>query len=119
MTKAQETMQIWMLLVCAAKEGKNYAYSDIGEILNLKDANLQNMGGKYLDPIRSYCDKKGYPPLDVLVVNKNTGVPGKGYKPRKTVAQDKADVYEYKHNWFAIEPPQISDFENAVKNKRN
>ena len=117
MTKAHETMQIWIFLVCAARKRKTYTYSDIKNILNLKVAN-QNIGKEYLDSIRSYCDKKGYPPLDVLVVNKDTGLPGAGYVPRKTVDQDRADVYEYKYKWFAIEPPEISDFENAIKNKR-
>ncbi|MBW1616269.1 MAG: hypothetical protein JRJ49_07015 [Deltaproteobacteria bacterium] len=114
MTKYQRAMQIWTLLVLAAKEGKIYTYSDISDILK---SGIPLGVAKYLNSIRSYCDEKGYPPLDVLVIQKKADRPGNKYQPRKTVAQDRADVYAYKHKWFAIEPPQISDFENAMKKK--
>ncbi len=106
MTKYQKIMQIWILLVRAARERKIYTYSDISDILK---SGIPLGVAKYLNSIRSYCDEKGYPPLDVLVVQKETDRPSDKYQPRKTVAQDTADVYEYA--WFDIEPPQISDFE--------
>jgi alkylated DNA nucleotide flippase Atl1 len=111
MTRDKRAMQIWMLLVCAAREGKIYAYSDIAKILKVGNRDI----GKYLGPIMWYCENKKYPPLTVLVVKKNAGVPGKGLTTVDDVDKDRAKVYKY--DWFAIEPPQISDFENAIKKK--
>lgn len=76
--------------------------------------------GKYLDPIYHYCDAKNYPKLTILVVNKsrensksreNRGMPSTGMPEvnKDNVNEEREEVFQ--KDWFAIEPPQISDFE--------
>ena len=75
MTRYQRSMQIWMLLTCAAEERKSYTYGQLASILGMKGAGTM---GQFLGPVMCYCDNQSYPPLTVLVVNQITGLPGEG-----------------------------------------
>ena len=75
MTKYQRSMQIWTLLVCAAYERKTYTYGEIVEILGMGGAGVMS---QFLGPIMLYCEDSEYPPLTVLIVNQDTGLPGDG-----------------------------------------
>jgi hypothetical protein len=35
--------------------------------------------GMFLNEIAEWCDKNGWPPLNALAVNRETGMPGEGY----------------------------------------
>ncbi|SIN72553.1 hypothetical protein [Halodesulfovibrio marinisediminis] len=110
MTKYQRALQIWSILICAARERKSYTYGEIARILGVGRADFI---GTYLGPIMYHCDEVGYPALTVLVVRKDTGCPGEGLI---TVSEDELDIERervFKFNWFALEPPQIEDFEET------
>ena len=75
MTSEQRSLQIWALLVCAARERRVYTYMGIAQILGF--------GGAIpvipaLDNIMWFCRVRGLPPLTVLVANGKTGEPGDG-----------------------------------------
>ena len=74
-TRYQRSLQIWTLLVCAARERKSLTYGDVARALGMKGAGVMS---SFLDPIMRYCARNGYPPLTVLVVNQKTGLPGGG-----------------------------------------
>ena len=108
MTKYQRAMQIWMILVCAARERKTYTYGKLASILGMNGAGVLS---QLLDPVMRFCNNNKYPPLTVLVVNKDTGVPGTGLSTIVAVNTDRENVFNFP--WFEREPPQISDFEEA------
>ena len=108
MTRYQRSLQIWMLLVVAAKERKSYTYGDVAKILGMGGAGVL---GQFLDPIMRYCEDHKLPPLTVLVVNQDTGLPGEGLTTLENVNVDRERVFAY--DWFSIEPPETKDFEKA------
>lgn len=55
-----------------------------------------------------FCQEKQLPPLTVLVVNQETGLPGEGLSTLGEVNRDRESVFNF--NWFSIEPPQNADF---------
>ena len=109
MTRYQRSLQIWSLLVCAARERRTYTYGDIATILGMGGAGP--IGG-FLGPIMYYCAENELPPLTVLVVNRDTGMPGEGLTTIDDVNVDRERVFT--HDWFAMEPPETDDFEAAV-----
>jgi hypothetical protein len=57
------------------------------------------------------CEDNEWPPLTVLVVNQETGLPGEGLSTLEEVNKDREAVFQF--DWFAIEPPQNQDFQRA------
>ena len=115
MNSYQRAAQIWTLLVCAARERKDYTYGGLGKILGLKRP-AHHWSGKITAPIADYCAKHGLPPLTVLVVREKTGKPGAGWQGPKDISRARADVF--KHDWFAEPQPRPRDFRRASPTKR-
>jgi alkylated DNA nucleotide flippase Atl1 len=97
-----------MLLACAAKERKSYTYGNIANILGMGGAGVM---AQFLGPIMHFCQQNDYPPLTVLVVNQETGLPGDGLTTLEEVNQDRERVFRF--DWFAIAPPETQDFDKA------
>ena len=107
MTADQRALQIWSLLVCAARDRRIYTYGDIAKILGFKRAGMM---GQRLDPVYLYCCDNELPQLTVLVVGKDTGRPGHDLGLDDA---DKARERVFAFDWFAIEPPEARDFHDA------
>ncbi|MGA8148735.1 MAG: hypothetical protein WB870_14380 [Gallionellaceae bacterium] len=107
MSRAQRAMQIWQILVGAAHSRRSYTYGQIASILGMGGAGVMS---QFLDPIMRYCKDKGIPPLTVLVVNQDTGLPGDGLTTLNEVNKDREAVFN--HDWFGMNPVQIVDFES-------
>ena len=75
MTRFQRAVQIWSLLVCAAKDRRTYTYGQLASEFGMGSAGVM---AQFLGPIMYYCRKQQLPPLTVLVVNQDTGLPGSG-----------------------------------------
>jgi hypothetical protein len=108
MTRYQRSLQLWSLLICAARERKLYPYGQVAKILGMSGAGVI---GQFLAPIVWYCQERGLPPLTVLVVNQDSGLPGDGLATLEEVNQDRERVFTW--DWFALEPPETKDFEEA------
>jgi hypothetical protein len=108
MTRYQRSMQIWAILICAAKDRKSYTYGQIATILGMGGAGVIS---QFLGPIMWYCEENGYPPLTVLVVNQDTGLPGEGLTTLQDVNEDREKAFNL--DWFSIEPPTTEDFKAA------
>lgn len=109
MNRFQRTLQLWSLLVCAARDRKTYTYGGLASALGWGGAGV--MGG-FLGPIMFYCEQNNFPPLTVLVVNQETGLPGEGLTTLEEVNSDRESVFAF--DWFGIEPPETDDFQEAV-----
>jgi len=108
MTRYQRSSQIWSLLICAANERKSYTYGNIADILGFGGAGTM---AQFLGPIMWLCEDNEWPPLTVLVVNQDTGLPGEGLSTLEEVNEDRETVFKF--DWFSLEPPQNADFSNA------
>lgn len=108
MGRYQRSLQIWSLLIVAARERRSYTYGLVAQILGMGGAGVMS---QFLGPIMWYCEDNGLPPLTVLVVNQDTGLPGDGLTTLENVNIDRERVFNY--NWFSIEPPETNDFETA------
>ncbi len=101
LTKSQRALQIWSLLVCAARDRRTYTYGELAGVLGMGGAGV--MAG-FLGPIMYYCQEKNLPPLTVLVVNKDDGRPGEGLTTLEDVNKDREMVFA--HDWFGLKPPR-------------
>lgn len=107
MTRSERAMQVWQILVSAAHNRQTLTYGQVAEHLEFEGAGVL---AQILGCIMGYCEAKGLPPLTCLVVNQKTGLPGAGLTTVENLPTDREAVY--KHNWFALYPVQISDFES-------
>ncbi len=112
MTRYKRASQVWSLLICAARERKSYTYGEIANILGFGGAGVM---AHILGCIMWFCKENCLPPLTVLVVNQETGLPGEGLTTLEEVNSDREAVFKF--NWFGIEPPQNTDFESVDKNR--
>ena len=108
MTRDQRSLQIWSLLICAARERKTYTYGDVASVLGFKGAGVfdEMLGG-----IMWYCRERDLPPLTALVVNQETGQPGGGFLPVGDLDAAREDVFRF--DWFSLEPPETKEFKKA------
>ena len=110
MTKYQRALQIWSLLVCAARDRRTYTYGELADALGMRGAGVM---AKFLGPVMYYCREQKLPPLTVLVVNQDTGKPGSGLPTIEGVNLARERVFA--RDWFQIEPPETDDFEEATR----
>jgi len=86
-------------------------YGHLGKLIGVPTAGL----GQLLEPIQSFCVLKRLPPLTVLVVQQDTGLPGPGFMgaPASEFAKAQMDVFEY--DWLDHGNPQPDKLEQAVQ----
>ena len=106
MTRAERAMQIWQILITAAYDRRTLTYGRVAALLGFKGAGVIS---QFLNPIMGYCEAKDLPPLTVLVVNQDTGLPGEGLTTLQEVNQDREKVFN--HDWFGMYPVQIPDLQ--------
>ncbi len=84
-------------------------YQQLGQLIKMPPAAL----GSMLDPIQAYCVAQQLPPLTVLVVQKDTGLPGLGFTAGQAeqVASDQARVFST--DWLAHGNPLAEGFEKV------
>ena len=80
-------------------------YSELAELMGRPGA--QNMLSRQLGIVGHYCAMNDLPPLNVIVVNKDSELPGDGAVLREghTVREEMAAVAA--HAWFDIRPPTV------------
>ncbi len=70
--------------------------------------------GQLLEPIQSYCLLEGLPPLTILVVQKESGLPGVGFTGANGAEYGKAYMDVYNEDWLGHGNPQPEKLEEAV-----
>ena len=104
MNRAERALQIWQVLVGAARNRQTLTYPILGQMIDLP---ARGLGGP-LDRVQEHCRQKGLPPLTVLAVSTQTGHPSAGHAPVTEEGADRESVYSF--NWYSLEPRQVSDF---------
>ena len=107
-TSATRASQIWQILVCKAHNRQTLTYGQLADLLGfggaLSPANI-------LGRITYYCIQNSLPQLTVLVVNQDTGLPGKGLIKTDFNA-DREKVFRF--NWFGVVPPTPDELATAL-----
>ena len=106
-TSANRALQIWLILISKASNRQTLTYGDLADMLGYRGAGtLANI----LDHIMRFCLNNGLPPLTVIVVSQDTGLPGVGLIEADLNA-DREAVYKY--DWFAMFPPTPEELRAA------
>lgn len=106
MTRAERAMQVWQILIGASHNRQTLTYKALATHLEFEGAGVF---AHILGCIMKYCESNDLPPLTCLVVNQTTGLPGAGLTTIDDLPKDREAVYS--HNWYAMHPVQVSDFE--------
>ena len=93
-------LQIWQILIGFAYARKIATYSEVADILGYEGAGTLN---RQLGHIMHFCDQNSLPPLTVLVVNSETGLPGDGFETEGDLHRKREKVFNC--DWFNIIPP--------------
>lgn len=87
----QLARKVWARLIVLAEEHSTITYQDLGEAYGIRGQALQGFHS-ILAPIKYYCIKHGLPPLNALVVRKDSNLPGSGAEADEN---DISNVFTY------------------------
>jgi len=112
--------QIWLILTAHAvlKPNRDYeegggwsgwglgliTYGDLAEQMGM-DRQAANTLSKHLGVVGLFCQQESLPPLNVIVVNGDSGQPGFGVVETKGFEKDQERVWST--DWFSFRPPTI------------
>lgn len=111
MTVSERAMQLWSLLAHAATNRQVLTYDLVSQLVGVPRQGL----GKLLEPIQSYCLVKNLPPLTVLVVQKESGLPGPGFIAAEQIPGTQMRVFEF--DWKSHGCPAAEAFDEAVRQR--
>lgn len=113
MNRSERASQIWAVLAWAARNRQTLTYGQLGKLIGVPSAGL----GQLLEPIQSYCLVNHLPPLTVLVVQQDSGLPGPGFTGATAAEFAKAQAETFATDWLAHVNPQADKLEAAVKTR--
>jgi len=111
MNRSERASQIWAVLAWAASHRQNMTYSQLGQITGAFTGGL----GQWLEPIQSYCQVNGLPPLTILVVQQDSGLPGSGFTAASASELASAQARVFAFDWLAHGNPGPERLEQAVR----
>jgi hypothetical protein len=108
MNASERAAQIWSVLAWAARNRQVLTYDIIGRLIGMPRPAI----GRMLEPIQSYCLVHGLPPLSILVVSEQTGLPGGGFVAASDIPATQQQVFVF--DWIHHGCPASEDFHDAV-----
>lgn len=113
MNRFQRASQIWSILAWAARNRQTMNYKHVEQLIGVPAAGV----GKLLEPIQSYCLVNGLPPLTILVVNGETGLPGSGFVGASAEDFGRALLHVFATDWLDHGNPQPERLAAAVEER--
>jgi len=111
LTRSERASQIWAVLAWAARNRQTLTYGQVGKLIGVPTAGL----GQLLEPIQSYCLVHDLPPLTILVVQQEMGLPGAGFTGAPTASGlAKAQAEVFAKDWLEQGNPQPLARESAA-----
>ena len=111
MTRSERACQIWAVLAWASHHRQTLTYGALSRLVGVPAAGL----GQLLEPVQSYCLVSELPPLSILVVQQNSGLPGSGFTGASAGDLAKAQMAVFAYDWIAHGNPGPDKFEDAVQ----
>ena len=103
----QRAFFVWTVLADCALKRRTITYKELGEEIGVIGGERvhQKVMRFNLSPIQNYCLENKLPPLSIVAVNQNTGLPGDGF-----IAWDVEDIPTgiqkvYDYNWRSLDNP--------------
>jgi len=110
MTRSERASQIWAVLALSAKGRQSLTYGILSKLVGVPAAGL----GKLLEPIQSYCLIEKLPPLTILVVQQESGLPGSGFTGAKATEFTRDQMRVFSFDWIEHGNPQPESLERAA-----
>ena len=107
MKTTERAVQLWPVLALAATNRQVLTYEMVANLIGVPRRGL----GGLLGPIQSYCLEHELPPLTILVVGQDTGIPGAGFIAAEDIPKTQVQVFAY--DWLQHGCPSVADFEAA------
>jgi hypothetical protein len=104
MTRSDQAVQVWQVLISAAFNRQTLTYTLLGDRIGIDPGAL----AEPLGMVGRYCSMKQLPPLVVLVVRSDAGTPAEGTNWATDVDFAREAVYQLE--WFKLKPPSGNDF---------
>ena len=111
MTRSERASQIWAVLAWAASHRQSLTYTQVNQATGAFVGGL----GALLEPIQSYCLLNQLPPLTVLVVQQESGLPGSGFTGASAGELAAAQAKVFAFGWLQHGNPGAEKLEQAVK----
>jgi len=111
MTANERAAQIWSALALAAKNRQILTYDMFSKLTGVPRHGL----GQLLEPIQSYCLVHNLPPLTILVVSEETGMPGAGFIAAQDIPKTQQQVFGF--DWLEHGAPSPDQLQEAVNNR--
>lgn len=110
---AKRAEQIWLILSSKASNRQTITYDSLARAMGYRASKgIARVLGKKLGHVAYYYKQNRIPPLTVIVVREDTGLPGKGYPgDASTVCSDQESVFRFK--WFSVVPPTPKELAKA------
>jgi alkylated DNA nucleotide flippase Atl1 len=112
-TAPERATQIWAVLGLAARNRQILTYRMVGKLIGVPARGL----GHLLEPIQSYCLEENLPPLTILVVQEETGLPGSGFSAATAAEFAKRQLQVFDYDWIERGAPTPEQLEIAVKKR--
>ncbi len=113
MSVSQRSAQIWSVLGLAARNRQILTYQMVGKLVGVPARGL----GQLLEPIQSYCLLHNLPPLTILVVLEETGLPSTGFSAALASELPKKQLEVFAFDWIKHMAPKPDDLDQAVKER--
>lgn len=98
------------MLALAARTQQILSYADVEGFTGIARQGLNHALGL----IHDYCKRRGFPLLNSLVVNQETGLPGEGFPENMTPIQIKVEQGRvFVFDWAGHDKPRPQDFQSA------
>jgi hypothetical protein len=109
MTNGQRALQIWSVLVGAARNQQILGYAAVEDLVGVPQYGLTPI----LGAIEVYCQRKKFPRLTAIVIDECTGLPGDIFPGQSGAAgvevfRDQSRVFVF--DWLKHKPPSEDDF---------
>jgi hypothetical protein len=108
MRASERASQIWAVLALASKNRQVLTYPIVSRLTGVPQPGL----GQLLEPIQSYCLLHELPPLTILVVSSESGMPGTGFIAARDIPKVQQQVFEF--DWLGHGAPSPEVFAEAV-----
>lgn len=111
MTRSERASQIWAVLAWCATHRQNITYGQLAQATGTFIGGL----GQLLEPIQSFCLFNSLPPLTVLVVQQESGLPGSGFTGATATDLASAQAKVFSFNWLEHGNPGVERLEEAAR----
>lgn len=107
-TNPSRALQLYQILIGLAHNRQTMTYGQLADLVGFKGAGV--FAAK-LGHIMYWCVQENLPPLTVLIVNQDTGLPGDGLTSADDLHRQREEVFGTL--WYRIVPPSPEELEAA------